>query len=180
MLIHLVVALRRNRMHETEKSSWRKTTRLYTVSMKCLTSLGLALVAAGALSAQERQIPKDSVLITMQGCAKGRTFTVGPRSEHQPSNVDVAPGRRFRLSGPKKILDEIRKRQETMVEITGLVRKGQLSGPGGVSIAGGRIRIGGATPQNPIYSDPRRDPQYNQVTVDVESFAPLPDSCPAR
>jgi hypothetical protein len=160
--------------------SFSEDFRLYTGPMRVSLFLGLALACGSVLFAQERQIPKDSVLLTMQGCAKGRTFTVGPRSEHQPANVDVSPGRRFRLSGSKKILEEIRKRQEAMVEITGLVRKGQLSGPGGVSIAGGRIRIGGATPQNPIYSDPRRDPGYNQVVIDVESWAPLPDSCPAR
>jgi len=66
-----------------------------------------------------------------------------------------------------------------MVEVTGLVRTGQLAGPGGVAIAGGRIRIGGANPQAPI-SDARRDPLYNQVVIDVESWRQLPDPCPAR
>jgi hypothetical protein len=90
-------------------------------------------------------------------------------------------GTRLRLNGPRKLLDEIKRqeRQRSMIEVTGLVRKSQAGGPGGVAIAGGRIRIGGAMPRDPI-NDPARDPAYNQIIVDVESWRPLPDSCPAR
>ena len=90
---------------------------------------------------------------------------------------DVEAGRRFQLSGPKKILNDIKLRESSMIEVTGLVRTSQLS-PGGIAIAGGRIRIGGAVPQSPV-SDPRRDPLYNQVVIDVESWRQLPESCPA-
>ena len=62
-----------------------------------------------------------------------------------------------------------------MVEITGLVRKSDMAGPGGVSILGGRVRIGGATPRDPV-----RDPMYNQVVIDVEGYQLLPDPCPTR
>ena len=139
----------------------------------------LALASGHGLDAQERDTPKDSERIAIPGCARGRSFIVAERSEHEPVRSDVQPGRRFRLSGPKKMLEEI-KRQETMLEVTGLVRKSQLAGPGGVAIAGGRIRIGGATPRDPIYADPRRDPGYNETVIDVESWRPLRDSCPAR
>jgi hypothetical protein len=143
--------------------------------------LAVFVAAAGSsasLQEQERQVPKDSARISIQGCAKGRTFIVGPRSEHSPGNLEIEPGRRFRLNGPGKILDEIKKREGTMVEVTGLVRKGQLGGPGGVSIAGGRIRIGGALPQ--AGNDPTRNAAYNEVVIDVEGWRSLPESCPAR
>jgi hypothetical protein len=133
------------------------------------------LAASGVLYAQERKIPDDSALVSIQGCATGRTFIVGPRSEHVPGTLEIQPGRRFRLSGPKSILNEIKKRERMMVGVTGLVRRSQLAGPGGVAIAGGRIRIGGAMPQ-----DVRNQSAYEQAVIDVESWRPLPDECPSR
>ena len=142
--------------------------------------VALAVISGSALQAQERKVPKDSSRISIPGCANGRTFIVAESPEHEPVRSDVDPGRRFRLSGPKKILNEIKVHEGSMVEVTGLVRTAQLSGPGGISIAGGRIRIGGGMPQGSIYSDPRRDPFYNQVVIDVESWRQLPDPCPTR
>ena len=73
------------------------------------------------------------------------------------------------------MLDDIKAREGSMVEITGLVRKADMAGPGGVTILGGRVRIGGATPRDPV-----RDPMYNQVVIDVEGYQLLPDQCPDR
>jgi hypothetical protein len=140
----------------------------------------LALVSGSMAGAQERDVPKDSERLSVRGCARGRTFIVAPRSEHEPVRSDVEPGRRFRLSGPKKILEDIKAREVSMLEVTGLVRKSQVNGPGGVAIAGGRIRIGGGVPRDPIYSDPRRDPMYNEAVMDVESFRALEEECPSR
>jgi hypothetical protein len=139
----------------------------------------LAVTSGSLASAQERDVPKDSERLSLRGCARGRTFIVAPRSEHEPVRSDVEPGRRFRLSGPKKILDDIKAREVSMIEVTGLVRKSQVN-EGGVAIAGGRIRIGGGMPRDPIYSDPRRDPMYNEVVMDVESFRALAEECPSR
>jgi hypothetical protein len=139
----------------------------------------LAVVSGSPATAQEREVPKDSERLSLRGCARGRTFVVSPRSEHEPIRSDVEPGRRFRLSGPKKILDEIKAREVSMLEVTGLVRKSQVN-ESGVAIAGGRIRIGGGMPRDPVYSDPRRDPMYNEVVMDVESFRALAEECPSR
>jgi hypothetical protein len=141
----------------------------------------LVVLAAGAwLAAQERDtVPKDSTRLTMRGCAKDRVFTTTAQPEHEPVEVDIPAGRRFRLQGPRQILDDIKRREGSMVQVTGLVRKAALSGPGGVKIFGGRIRIGGALPQDPV-ADPRRDPMYNVVVIDVESFQPLLESCETR
>ena len=154
--------------------------------MKNLLLVAAVVAVCGSMAVgQEREVPevpevpKDSERLALRGCARGRTFIVAPRSEHEPVRSDVEPGRRFRLSGPKKILDEIKAREVTMLEVTGLVRKSQVSGPGGVAIAGGRIRIGGGMPRDPLYSDPRRDPMYNEVVMDVESFRPLSEECPS-
>ena len=138
----------------------------------------LAAAATTALQAQERPVPKDSERISIPGCARGSAFVVTEPASYELV-TDVAPGQRFRLAGPKDVLKDIKAREGSMVELTGLVRKSQRTGPGGVSIAGGRVRIGGAVPQSAI-RDPARDPAYNQVVIDVESYRPLPDPCPDR
>ena len=135
----------------------------------------LGLVASLAAAAQERPVPSDSSRITIPGCARDRAFVVGQPDGHEIGASGIQPGRRFRLSGPRRVLDDIRKREATMVEITGLVRKSDMAGPGGVRMFGGRVRIGGALPRDPV-----RDPMYNQVVIDVEGFQLLPDPCPAR
>ena len=135
------------------------------------------LVAGAGLAAaqEERKVPSDSSRITIPGCAKDRSFIVGEPEGREITAPGIQPGRRFRLSGPRKVLDDIRKREGSMVEITGLVRKSDLAGPGGVTMLGGRIRIGGAAPR-----DSMRDPMYNQVVIDVEAFQLLPDRCAQR
>lgn len=139
----------------------------------------LLVAASGLLLPQEREIPKDSMLVTLRGCASGRTFIVGPRSESEPGTLEIAPGRRFRLSGPKSILDDVRKHERMMVQVTGLVRKSDVAGPGGIAIAGGRVRIGGGNPQSQV-GGASRDPGYNQAVIDLESWRSLSDPCPSR
>ena len=136
----------------------------------------LASMSVAGAQEREREVPKDSERIAIPGCARGRTFIVGEGPEHEPVRSEIQPGRRFRLYGPKKILDEIKAREAYMLEVTGLIRKGQLAGPGGVSIAGGRVRIGGEQPRVGM-SDVRRDPMYNEVVIDVESWRALPAEC---
>src|SRR5262245_61134706 len=82
----------------------------YTEAMKYLCPAVLILVAATPVLAQEREVPKDSTRITVEGCTRGRTFIVTAREGHEPTSGDLAPGRRFRLSGSRDILREIEKR----------------------------------------------------------------------
>lgn len=147
---------------------------IYTHAMPALVAL-LLLMASTPAGAQERPVPSDSARVTLSGCAHDRAFVVTEADGREISASGIRPGRRFRLSGPRQLLADIRKREGSMVEITGLVRKSDLSGPGGLKIFGGRVRIGGAMPRDPI-----RDPMYNQVVIDVEGFQLLSDPCPAR
>ena len=113
-------------------------------------------------------MPSDSERVSLPGCSKNRTFVVAEGPEHEPKQVVIAPGRRFRLEGSKEILDEIKRREGRMIEVTGLIRKAVIS-PGGIPIAGGRIRIGGSVPRQPIY-DAAKDPAYNQAIIDVSAW----------
>lgn len=131
-------------------------------------ALLVSLVTVAPAFSQERPVPSDSEQVSLAGCAKGRTFTVAEGPEHEPKQVVIAPGRRFRMNGSKDTLDAIKRREGQLVEVTGLVRKADIS-PGGISIAGGRIRLGGSVPRQSVY-DPARDPAYNQATIDVSSW----------
>jgi hypothetical protein len=136
------------------------------------------LGSIAAVGAQEAPgVPKDSALISINGCARNGTFTVGERREDQPGSLEIEPGVRFRLEGPKKLLSEIKARQRTALQVTGLIRKVDVNGPQGVGVLGGRVRIGGArVPQDPI-ANPARDPAYNQPVLDVRSWRSLTGDC---
>jgi hypothetical protein len=147
--------------------------------MKYIHLAALVLTLGSLVHAQERKVPSDSERVAIPGCARNRTFIVGERAEGEPVRSDVAPGRRFRLAGPKKLLEEIKAREGSMIEVTGLARKQDIHGPGGISVLGGRVRIGGALPRDGN-ADPMRDPNYGEAVLDLESWRPLGGSCPAR
>jgi hypothetical protein len=134
----------------------------------------------GIVGAQERPVPGDSARVAIPGCAKGRAFVVAETPEHEPTQVEIAPGRRFRLSGPKEILNGIKKHEGRLIEVTGLVRKNALKGPGGIGIAGGRVRIGGGSPVAST-GDPSRTLQgYEQPVLDVEGYRQLGENCSVK
>jgi hypothetical protein len=137
-------------------------------------------ISATLAGAQEQaRVPRDSTRIIIPGCARDRVFIVGESPSHEPVGTRLEPGRRFRLSGKREILNDIRQREGTMVEITGLVRKSDLERPGGVRLFGGRIRIGGTQPQARL-SDVQRNSMYTEIVLDVESYRMLTEPCPDR
>ena len=144
---------------------------MFRITAATVCAFGLAAAAA----AQERPVPGDSARVSIPGCAKGRVFIVTETPEHEPVQAEIAPGRRFRLSGPKDVLNDIKKREGRMIEVTGLVRKAALKGPGGIPMAGGRVRIGAGLPAG----DPTRTPGgYGQAVLDVEGWRLLGENCP--
>ena len=138
--------------------------------LRCVPALALAVAAGAVLYAQERPAPPDSERVSLPGCSKNRAFIVTEGPEHEPKQVTIAPGRRFRLEGPKEILEDIKRRDGRMIEVTGLVRKAVIT-PNGVSIAGGRVQIGqiGGAPRQSTF-DPARDAAYNQDVIDVTGW----------
>ena len=148
--------------------------------MKFLTAAALALLSSAFLAGQEQaKVPKDSARIAIPGCSRDRVFIVADAPNHEPIGTRLEPGRRFRLAGKRELLDAIKAREGTMVEVTGLVRKADLERSGGVRLFGGRVRIGGAQPQAPL-SDVQRNSTYAEVVLDVESYRMLTESCPSR
>jgi hypothetical protein len=132
------------------------------------------LMGAPAAAQQEKPVPKDSVRISIPGCSKGVVFTVMESPEHA-SRSSIPPGRRFRLAGPKALLNDIKNQEGGMIEVTGLIRKGQLD-QSGVSLGGG-VRLGpGPSPLGGVASNPN----FNQIVLDVEGWRALAGTCPGR
>lgn len=128
------------------------------------------------ISAQERPVPKDSMRLSISGCARGRVFTVDRHPDHEVANPTIEYGTRVRLAGARKLLDEIKARERSMVEITGLMKLSDTTQPG-VGLAGGRVRI---APAMPMGRGAARDPGPQPPVVDVESWRLLSASCPSR
>jgi len=135
------------------------------------------MLSSGLVVAQEKPVPKDSTRLAVPGCAYDRLFIVDVGPEHEMPRSDLKPGRRLRLSGPKKLLEEIKARQGDMIELTGLVRKNDLIEQG-VGLAGGRVRI--MPGRSPVGTTAGRDPGVSQAVIDVESWRLLNATCPAR
>jgi hypothetical protein len=131
----------------------------------------------GTLAAQEvKKVPKDSVRVSIPGCTKGYIFTAGKRTVDEPGSVSVPEGTHFRMNGPKKLINEIKAEEGSMIELTGLTLKGQYL-PGGVPIGGGvRVgpgpRMGGGTPGG--------SPVADQISIDVEGWRPIEGRCPSK
>jgi len=138
-----------------------------------LVGLGVSLAAQ-----EERPVPRDSVRVSIPGCSKGTAFVVTESPEPERRSVEIKTGRRFRLTGNKALLDEIRKREGYMLEVTGIIRKNDLADPGGITLGGGRVRIGGGPPVAGAGQDATRAPQSANAILDVEGFRPLGEPCP--
>lgn len=133
-----------------------------------------SLVLGVSLAAQEKKVPKDSFRVTVPGCTKGMVFTAGPRTEDQPGRLDIPEGIHLRMNGPKKVIAEIRAHEGQMIQVTGLMKKGQYNQQG-VAIGGG-VRVipgtGGPTGNRPAVGTEAVN------YIDVESWQPAPGSCP--
>jgi hypothetical protein len=133
----------------------------------------------GPLIAQEtkpKPVPKDSVRLSIPGCPRGRIFTASRRTLDEPGSFDIPEGMHLRMNGPKKMLAEIEAHQGSMIEITGLMKKGQYK-PDGVTI-GGDVRI--APGPAPMAGGPSSALAPNQIFIDVEGWRPIVGECRTR
>ncbi len=131
-------------------------------------------VLGGGLSAQENKpVPRNSVRVSVPGCTKGYIFTVGPRTANEAgSDFEIPQGMHLRMNGPKKMMAEIKAHEGSMIQLTGLMKKGQFR-PDGIAVGGG-VRIG------PSPAGGRITPGGGQVFIDVEGWHPVVGSCPSR
>ena len=134
-------------------------------------------VLSGSLAAQEKKpVPSDSARVFVPGCSKGSMFTAGSRTVDEPGSGGIPVGMRMRMNGPKKIMAEIKAHEGSMIELTGLVKKGQYA-PGGVGIGGGvRVGPGPSSPGGSLGGGSG----VSQSFIDVEGWRPIEGYCPSR
>jgi hypothetical protein len=134
----------------------------------------VAAVLSGPVGAQEtKPVPKDSVRVSVPGCSKGFVFTAGRRTEDQPG-PPIPEGMHLRMSGPKKLMTEIKGQEGSMIEITGLMKKGQAGD--GIALGGG-VRVTGASP---TAGGGVPSPGGGQIMIDVEGWRHILGDCPSR
>ncbi len=141
------------------------------------TTVVLALFAfSGAwLTAQEtKPVPKGAVRVSIPGCAKGAAFTTVRPSTDQPGTYDVPAGMHMHMNGSKQLMSAIKAHQESMIEITGTVKKDELQEPGINLGKGIRVMPGG----NPTAGGTGGVPIPPQIQIDVESWRQISGTCP--
>jgi hypothetical protein len=146
--------------------------------MRITTAVIVALAVSGSvLSAQEpKPVPKDSMRVTVPGCTKGSVFTAAAKTEDQLGRADIPEGTRLRINAPKKLMAEIKAHEGQMIQITGLMKKGQYNETG-IPVGGG-VRV---TPGSGGVSVGRPSPTVGSVNyVDIESWQLAPGDCPSR
>jgi hypothetical protein len=135
-----------------------------------------AAMLSGPLDAQEtKPVPKDSVRVFIPGCSKGYVFTAGRRTEDSPGGSAVPEGMHLRMSGPKKMMADIKGQEGSRIEITGLMKKGQAGD--GVNLGGGARITSGAPVSG---GSGLAAPGASQNMIDLEGWRRIPGDCPSH
>jgi hypothetical protein len=143
-----------------------------------VTRLALVFVLAAApVAAQQEErpkVPKDSLMVTVTGCLKGRVLRAADvRQEDTTSGITIR-NHSFRIAGKKEVMKGLKDDDGRRVEVTGLVRKSALMEPG-VKFKGGRVVVGGGTMASGSSNLP--DPAENVLVLDAWSVQSLAGSC---
>jgi len=144
--------------------------------MATLVALVLAIgLTTGQETGQEHpKIPKDSIQVVVTGCLKGRVLAASDvRQPDVQSGPDIR-ARSFRLAGKKEVMNDVKKEDGRIVEVTGIIKKADLREPG-VKIGGNRVTISGGSPTAGRTTMP--DPASNVVVMDVSSLQARGVSC---
>ena len=136
-------------------------------------ALAVALLLTAPVRSQEpKPVPKDSVRVYVPGCAKGYMFTVSRAASDESVSSVLPDGLHLRMNGKKDLMAQIKAREGSRIEITGIMKKDQY-GPG-IAIGGG-VRIGpgsnspGGRPSSPV---------ADQIHIDVEGWRQVEGRCP--
>ena len=136
------------------------------------------LLAAAPLAAQQQEdrpkVPKDSYLVTVTGCLKGRVLKAAEARHVDTASGPVITSSAFRLTGKKEVMNIVKEEDGRRVEISGLIRKSSLMQPG-VKFKGGRVVVGGGTMASGSSNLP--SPADNVLVLDAWSVQSLGGSC---
>ena len=138
----------------------------------------IVALSLGALqeSPQERpRVPKDSVELVVTGCLKGRVLAVSSTRYVDTQSGPVVRARSFRLQAKKDVMEDVKREDGHLVDVTGLVRKSALMEQG-VRVGKG-IVIGGGPPVAGSGAGTRPAPSEYLPVMDVSSVRLRSNSC---
>lgn len=136
--------------------------------------LALAPLAVHAQQEERPKVPKDSYLVTVTGCLKGRVLKAADVRQEDTTSGPVIRNHAFRVAGKKDVMKLVKDNNEQRVEVTGLIRKSALMEPG-VKFKGGRVVVGGGTMASGTSNLP--NPADNVLVLDAWSLQALGGSC---
>lgn len=108
-------------------------------------SLLLALLSSPQENQQEHpKVPKDSIMLVVTGCLKGRVLAVSDVRQTDTQSGPIVRSKSFRVAGKKDIMKEVKEHDGHLVDVTGIVKKSALIEPG-IKV-GKSVTIGGGPP----------------------------------
>jgi hypothetical protein len=136
----------------------------------------LILAAAFAVPApqdskQEKPtVPKDSIELTVIGCLKGRVLSTVANRQRDVESSPFVGARTFRLAGKREVMNDVKKHNNHLVEVVGIVKRSALDDKG--------VKVGPAT-ISPGPSSPGRmpSPAENVDVMDASSVRLRSTSC---
>jgi len=139
------------------------------------------IVALGVTAVQDNpqerpRVPKDSIELVVTGCLKGRVLAVSDVRQEDTQSGPIVRARSFRLAGKKDVMNDVKREDGHLVDVTGLVRKTALLEPG-VKVGKG-IVIGGGPPVAGAGGRPA--PTESVPVLDVQSVRARSTSCGTR
>jgi len=138
------------------------------------------LLAATPLVAQDQEdkpkVPKDSYLVTVTGCLKGRVIKAEDARHVDATSGPVIRGTAFRLAGKKDVMNAVKEEDGHHAEITGLIKKSALM-ESGMKFKGGRVVIGGGTTAG---TGSLPSPAENVLVLDALSVRGLARNCESQ
>jgi hypothetical protein len=138
----------------------------------------VALLAAAPFAQDQEQehpkVPKDSLLVVITGCIKGRVIRAADVRQTDTASGYNIRATTFRLEGKKDVLKAIKEQDGARAEVTGLIKKSSLIEPG-VKFKGGRVMVGGASPGSTPGALP--SPAENVIVLDTIAVTGLGGSC---
>ena len=140
------------------------------VALACL----VAAVPLAAAQEERPKVPKDSLLVTVTGCLKGRVIRAEDVKQPDTTSGIVVRNHAFRLAGKKDVMSAVKEEDGHRVEITGVIKKSALIEPG-IKFKGGRVMIGGGTRGGGASSLP--DPAENVVVLDAQTVQAVGGTC---
>ena len=142
------------------------------IALACL----LAAVPLAAQQEERPKVPKDSLLVTITGCLKGRVLRAADVRQDDTTSGVVIRNHSFRVAGKKDAMMAVKENDGRRVEVAGLIRKSSLMEPG-VKFKGGRVVICGGTMASGSSNLP--DPAENVLVLDAWTVQALGGSCGA-